>query len=219
MFGWFERDPGPPDPPACENCGEPESAHRGRYCPPDFTNVHGDPDRVNSWVPPRHYYPAERPHRVNWISPGQRERDRRGLRNVCGACGRDGTNSDPLALDDEGDRVHQSELDDEDSGLYGRHQDPNRATGDNPMSVTSELHQAIGAALGNVDEIQGMAAHGIESCDRAIAALMHANSGESNRPEAEQAAAELTAVREKFLEALQLAGATRSTIESYRSAV
>ncbi len=43
---------------------------------------------------------------MGWISGEQLERDHRGLRNVCAADGHEGTERTPLALTDEGIRVH-----------------------------------------------------------------------------------------------------------------
>jgi len=59
---------------------------------------------------------------MGWINSTQFERDHNGLRNVCAADGRDGTEADPLVLDDEGSRVHRSHFEDVSSGLYGRRQ-------------------------------------------------------------------------------------------------
>ena len=55
------------------------------------------------------------------VSPAQRERDRNGLRNVCAACGIDGTAIDPLVVDvGEGMRVCHSHFDDPGTGYYGQ---------------------------------------------------------------------------------------------------
>jgi hypothetical protein len=59
-----------------------------------------------------------------WVCASQQERDHRGLRDVCAACGHDGTDRDPLTLDDEGYRVHRSHTTDHTSGLYYREQKP-----------------------------------------------------------------------------------------------
>lgn len=59
---------------------------------------------------------------MGWINNAQFERDHNGQRNICAADGRDGTEADPLVLDDEGYRVHRSHLEDVSSGLYGRQQ-------------------------------------------------------------------------------------------------
>jgi hypothetical protein len=58
---------------------------------------------------------------MGWINSRQFERDHNGQRNICAACGHDGTNADPLVLDD-GYRVHTSHTTDVNSGLYGRQQ-------------------------------------------------------------------------------------------------
>ncbi len=51
---------------------------------------------------------------MGWISGEQLERDHRGLRNACCACGRDGAERNPLILSDEGLRIHSSHYDDPD---------------------------------------------------------------------------------------------------------
>jgi hypothetical protein len=59
---------------------------------------------------------------AGWISSEQQQRDHRGQRNICAACGRDGTRQDPLGLDNKGFRVHASHFTDPRSGLYGQQQ-------------------------------------------------------------------------------------------------
>ena len=49
----------------------------------------------------------------------QQQRDHIGQRNICAACGHDGTTRDPLVLTDNGFRVHQSHTADPRDGLYG----------------------------------------------------------------------------------------------------
>jgi hypothetical protein len=61
---------------------------------------------------------------MGWISHQQQQRDHCGLRNCCAGCGQEGTQRDPLALDDEGYRVHTSHFTDPKSGLYGHQQRP-----------------------------------------------------------------------------------------------
>lgn len=59
---------------------------------------------------------------MRFVNTRQQKRDHTGLRNCCSACGHDGTPRDPLQLDDEGMRVHESHLTDPASGLYGKGQ-------------------------------------------------------------------------------------------------
>lgn len=59
---------------------------------------------------------------MGWINSQQFERDHQGLRDVCAVDGQYGTEERPLALDDEGWRVHASHFTDERSGLYGHQQ-------------------------------------------------------------------------------------------------
>ena len=59
---------------------------------------------------------------MGWISKDQQERDYRGLRNACGACGHDGTAASPLGLSDTGSRIHRGHFEDPTSGLFGRQQ-------------------------------------------------------------------------------------------------
>lgn len=53
------------------------------------------------------------------INARQQARDHNGQRNICAACGHDGTTRDPLVLADDGFRVHRSHTTDPSSGLYG----------------------------------------------------------------------------------------------------
>ena len=59
---------------------------------------------------------------MGWINGQQFERDHNGQRNICAACGHEGTDANRLRLDDEGYRVHTSHLVDVNSGLHGRQQ-------------------------------------------------------------------------------------------------
>lgn len=59
---------------------------------------------------------------MGWINSEQFERDHNGLRNTCVACGHDGTEANPLVLDEEGSRVHLAHTRDRDSGFYGAEQ-------------------------------------------------------------------------------------------------
>jgi hypothetical protein len=59
---------------------------------------------------------------MGWISARQQERDHQGQRNICAACGHDGTTPDPLTVTDDGMRVHTSHTTDPRSGLYGHQQ-------------------------------------------------------------------------------------------------
>lgn len=59
---------------------------------------------------------------MGWISKSQQDRDHKGLRNVCGACGHEGTGHDPLCTTDTGSRVHTSHTSDPRSGLFGKRQ-------------------------------------------------------------------------------------------------
>lgn len=59
---------------------------------------------------------------MGWISKAQQKRDHSGLRNVCAACGRDGSAGNPLELDNSGFRIHKSHLDAPKSGLFGHRQ-------------------------------------------------------------------------------------------------
>jgi hypothetical protein len=54
------------------------------------------------------------------VNASQRERDRRGLHNICAACGHAERWSDPLTLTDDGYRICTSHVLDPDSGFYGR---------------------------------------------------------------------------------------------------
>lgn len=55
---------------------------------------------------------------MGWISPGQQRRDHNGKRNICAACGHDGTTKDPLIKAMDGFRVHRSHTTDPRSGYY-----------------------------------------------------------------------------------------------------
>lgn len=59
---------------------------------------------------------------AGWISSGQQTRDHNGQRNICAACGHNGTGSDPLVNDNRGYRVHRSHTTNPRSGLYGQQQ-------------------------------------------------------------------------------------------------
>jgi hypothetical protein len=59
---------------------------------------------------------------MSWISKSQQERDHQGLRNVCAADGRDGTQADPLGLTDTGSRIHDRHFNDPGNGWFGRRQ-------------------------------------------------------------------------------------------------
>jgi hypothetical protein len=60
---------------------------------------------------------------MGWISRDQQERDHGGLRNVCCACGHDGSASRPLAVSKTGSRIHADHFTNPDSGLYRQEQD------------------------------------------------------------------------------------------------
>lgn len=55
---------------------------------------------------------------MGWIDGRQLDRDHRGLRNVCGACGHEGTTKNPLVVADDGMRIHRSHTEDPRSGYY-----------------------------------------------------------------------------------------------------
>lgn len=55
---------------------------------------------------------------MGWISSRQQARDHNGQRNMCSACGHDGTTRDPLVLDEDGFRIHRSHATDPRSGYY-----------------------------------------------------------------------------------------------------
>ena len=59
---------------------------------------------------------------AGWISRQQQQRDHNRVRNTCAACGREGTQRNPLGVDDEGYRVHAAHFTDPTSGLYGHQQ-------------------------------------------------------------------------------------------------
>jgi alpha-D-ribose 1-methylphosphonate 5-phosphate C-P lyase len=59
---------------------------------------------------------------MGWISGKQQERDHKGLRDNCSACGHKGSGRDRLVKDDHGSRVHESHTTDRGSGLFGRRQ-------------------------------------------------------------------------------------------------
>lgn len=59
---------------------------------------------------------------MGWISKSQQERDHKGLRNVCCACGHDGTTTRPLGVSNAGSRIHVDHFTDPNSGLYGQQQ-------------------------------------------------------------------------------------------------
>lgn len=60
---------------------------------------------------------------MGWISKSQQERDHKGLRNVCGACGHPGSAGNPLQLSKQGWRIHKSHFDDPRDGFYGERQE------------------------------------------------------------------------------------------------
>jgi hypothetical protein len=57
-----------------------------------------------------------------YISASQQARDHNGLRNICTACGHDGTPADPLVKSLDGSRIHRSHTTDPRSGFYGQAQ-------------------------------------------------------------------------------------------------
>ena len=59
---------------------------------------------------------------MGWISSDQFDRDHDGKRNVCTECGGDGSEARPLAVMDDGNRVHKEHLTDPKSALFGRTQ-------------------------------------------------------------------------------------------------
>lgn len=59
---------------------------------------------------------------MRWINVAQQRRDHNGQRDICAACGHDGTGRDPLVLADDGFRVHRSHTTDPRSGYRGRSQ-------------------------------------------------------------------------------------------------
>lgn len=54
---------------------------------------------------------------MGWISETQFERDHNGQRNICAACGHDGSETNPLVVED-GSRIHVSHTADQNSGYY-----------------------------------------------------------------------------------------------------
>jgi hypothetical protein len=56
---------------------------------------------------------------AKWVNDTQFERDHKGYRNTCSACGHDGTEADPLVVDVEGWRICRSHTEDPNSGMYG----------------------------------------------------------------------------------------------------
>jgi hypothetical protein len=54
------------------------------------------------------------------ISDAQKQRDTQGLRDVCGACGHEQSETDPLVISEEGSRIHHSHYTDPSSGFCGR---------------------------------------------------------------------------------------------------
>ncbi|WP_458089447.1 hypothetical protein [Streptomyces malaysiensis] len=56
---------------------------------------------------------------MRWINSRQQTRDHAGQRNICAACGHDGTSRDPLINNTDGFRVHRSHTTDQRHGLYG----------------------------------------------------------------------------------------------------
>jgi hypothetical protein len=53
-----------------------------------------------------------------WISATQFERDHNGQRNICAACGHNGSKANPLVVDEDGSRIHTSHTTDQNSGYY-----------------------------------------------------------------------------------------------------
>ncbi|RJQ70579.1 hypothetical protein D5S17_29050 [Pseudonocardiaceae bacterium YIM PH 21723] len=56
---------------------------------------------------------------MRWISRGQQQRDHRGQRNKCAACGNDGTTARPLTISRDGMRIHLQHYHEPRSGYYG----------------------------------------------------------------------------------------------------
>lgn len=54
-----------------------------------------------------------------YINPAQQARDHNGQRNICAACGHNGTNADPLVKATDGFRIHRTHTTDRRSGYYG----------------------------------------------------------------------------------------------------
>ncbi len=59
---------------------------------------------------------------MGWLNPAQFERDHNGQRNYCAADGHEGTERNPLVLDDGGYRVHVSHFSEPDT-QFRRQQD------------------------------------------------------------------------------------------------
>ena len=59
---------------------------------------------------------------MGWISKSQQERDHKGLRNICAACGHAPTALNKLVKTTTGSRVHKSHITDPNSGFYGKGQ-------------------------------------------------------------------------------------------------
>ncbi|PRX92019.1 hypothetical protein [Allonocardiopsis opalescens] len=59
---------------------------------------------------------------MNWISQQQQDRDHRGLRHVCSACGHEESPKNPLVVTADGWRVHRSHTTDPTDGFYGKTQ-------------------------------------------------------------------------------------------------
>ncbi len=53
-----------------------------------------------------------------YINNAQQRRDHNGQRNICAACGHDGTHADPLVKSLDGYRIHREHTTDPRSGYY-----------------------------------------------------------------------------------------------------
>lgn len=59
---------------------------------------------------------------MGWISGAQQKRDHNGQRNICAACGHEGTTRNPLVKTTDGARIHRSHTTDRKSGYYNQEQ-------------------------------------------------------------------------------------------------
>lgn len=60
---------------------------------------------------------------AGYINTTQQARDHNGQRNICAACGHDGTKADPLVKTLDGHRIHRNHTTDPRSGYYRQAQE------------------------------------------------------------------------------------------------
>lgn len=173
--------------------------------------------------------PNARGHR-GWISLQQLERDHRGLRNSCAACGHEGTTKNPLEVNEDGYRVHSKAFHDRmhyrglartelremarySTAWDGREHDTTTSVGGTGMTV-GDIRGAVAQASQDRAEILGTTQQTVEALNRLHGMLAEAFAG-SEQSEAIDTLAALGQAQELFWQACDLIRSGINAAESY----